>query len=169
MPLLQVGDTVISESAVICKYLDEITPGSLHPDDPLQKAQHRALIEFASTTLNDITGFYNADDASAFLERRDRLVTHFEWLEQHLNATPYFPGVDFSMLKAAFGPVFWYFDTSESSCGLDLLPVFANVREWRHVLSGGASVAAAVDDEYHERLTTLLVNRNSYISAMVDR
>ena len=32
--MLQVGDTVISESAVICKYLDEITPGSLHPDDP---------------------------------------------------------------------------------------------------------------------------------------
>ena len=37
VPLLQVGDTVISESAVICKYLDEITPGSPHPDDPLQR------------------------------------------------------------------------------------------------------------------------------------
>ncbi len=125
------------------------------------------MIEFASATLNDITGFYNADDASAFLERRDRLVARFEWLEQHLNATPYFSGVDFSMVDAAFGPVFRYFDTFESSCGLE--PVFTNVREWRHALSGGASVAAAVDDEYHERLTTLLVNRNSYISAMVDR
>ena len=104
--MLLVGDTVISESAVICKYLDEITPGSLHPDDPLQKAQHRALIEFASTILNDIAGFYNADDAGAFLERRDRLVARFEWLEQHLNATPYFLGVDFSMVDAAFRPVF---------------------------------------------------------------
>jgi glutathione S-transferase len=86
--------------------LDEITPGSLHPDDPLQKAQHRALIEFPSTILNDIAGFYNADAAVAFLERRDRLVARFEWLEQHLNTTPYFLGVDFSMVDAAFGPVF---------------------------------------------------------------
>ena len=101
--------------------------------------------------------------------RRVSLVARFEWLEQHLNATPYFSGVDFSMVDAAFGPVFRYFDTCESSCGLDLLPVLENVRERRYALIGGASVAAAVDDEYYERLTTLLVNRNSYISAMVDR
>ncbi len=104
--MLQVGDTVISKSAVICKSLDEITPGSLHPDDPLQKAQHHDLIKLASTILNNIAGFYKADDAGAFLERRDRLVARFGWLEQHQNATHYFSGADFFMVDAAFGPVF---------------------------------------------------------------
>ena len=52
VPLLQIAGAVIFESAVIFEYLDEVTPGSLHPDDPLQKAHHRAWIEFASTILN---------------------------------------------------------------------------------------------------------------------
>jgi glutathione S-transferase len=49
--LPQIGDVMIFEPAVICEYLDKITPGSLHPRDPLQKAQHHAWVEFASAIL----------------------------------------------------------------------------------------------------------------------
>ncbi len=42
VPLLKVSDEVLFESTVICEYLDEITPGSLYPIDPLIKAKHRA-------------------------------------------------------------------------------------------------------------------------------
>ena len=66
VPLLLVGEAVLFESAVICEYLDETTPGSLHPTDPLDKAQHRAWIEFGSSTLGDIAGFYGAKDPAAF-------------------------------------------------------------------------------------------------------
>lgn len=169
VPLLQVDGTVIFESAVICEYLDEITPGSLHPVDPLQKAHHRAWVEFASAILNDIAGFYNAADAGAFLEKQDQLVARFQLLEQQLEASPYFAGEDFSMVDAAFGPVFRYFDTFETSCGLDLLSRFAKIGEWRRALAHRASVAAAVDDEYPARLATFLANRKSHISTMVDR
>jgi glutathione S-transferase len=62
VPLLLVGDAVLFESAVICEYLDEVTPGSLHPVDPLLKARHRAWIESGSSILNAVAGFYSAKD-----------------------------------------------------------------------------------------------------------
>jgi len=65
VPLLKVEDKVLFESAVICEYLD-VTPSSLHPADPLEKANHRAWIEFGSSILNDIAGFYSAADADEF-------------------------------------------------------------------------------------------------------
>ena len=55
VPALRVNhQATLFESAVICEYLNEITPGSLHSSDPLLKAQHRAWIEYGSQLLNDI-------------------------------------------------------------------------------------------------------------------
>ncbi len=42
VPVLQVGDKVVFESAVILEYLEEIQPKPLHPKDPLTRAEHRA-------------------------------------------------------------------------------------------------------------------------------
>ena len=43
VPVLRVdGKTVIFESAVINEYLDDVTPPSLHPADPLERALNRA-------------------------------------------------------------------------------------------------------------------------------
>ncbi len=57
VPVLQADDNVLFESQVIAEYLDEVTQGSLHPTDPLQKAKHRAWIEFASQTLATLWGY----------------------------------------------------------------------------------------------------------------
>src|SRR3977135_3205239 len=59
-PVLQVGDKAIFESAVILEYLEEPQPKPLHPADPLTRAEHRGWIEFGSTVLNEIAGFYAA-------------------------------------------------------------------------------------------------------------
>src|SRR5882724_6238219 len=45
-PVLGVGDTAIFESAVILEYLEETQQTPLHPADPLDRAEHRAWIEF---------------------------------------------------------------------------------------------------------------------------
>jgi hypothetical protein len=48
-------DAVVFESAVIVEYLEETATGvPLHPTDPLERAHHRAWIEFASATLGDL-------------------------------------------------------------------------------------------------------------------
>ena len=66
VPLLETGGRVLFESQVIAEYLDETTPGSLHPADPLERARHRAWIEFGSDTLAAIGKLYNAPDEAAF-------------------------------------------------------------------------------------------------------
>ena len=53
VPVLQVGDKVVFESAVILEYLEETQPNPLHPKDPLTRAEHRAWMEFGSAVLGD--------------------------------------------------------------------------------------------------------------------
>src|SRR5258708_35822929 len=94
-PVLQVGDTAIFESAVILEYLEETQPKPLHPADPLARAEHRAWIEFGSTVLNDITGFYAAPDETAFSAKTLQLEHRFAQLEARVAASPCFDGEGF--------------------------------------------------------------------------
>ncbi len=56
-PVLVADGTPIFESAVICEYLDDTIAPKLHPDDALERARHRAWVEFGSTVLNTIAAF----------------------------------------------------------------------------------------------------------------
>src|SRR6202008_4395220 len=87
-PVLQVGDKAIFESAVILEYLEEPEPKPLHPADPLTRAEHRAWIEFGSTVLNDIAGFYAASEEAAFAAKIVQLEARFARLETRLAASP---------------------------------------------------------------------------------
>jgi glutathione S-transferase len=61
IPVLIDGDVTISDSSVICAYLDEVYDGHpLLPDDPAERAKARWLEEFADTRLGDvfIWGFF---------------------------------------------------------------------------------------------------------------
>src|SRR3569833_1513236 len=78
-PVLKVGETAIFESAVILEYLEETQRKPLHPKDPLQRAEHRSLIEYSSAILNDIWGFYSAPDGPAFDAKRKPLADRFAW------------------------------------------------------------------------------------------
>src|SRR5215475_254342 len=81
VPLLKVDDAVIFESAVILEYLEETEANPLHPADPLPRADHRAWIEFGSSVLNDIWGFYTAADDGALRAMARTLAEKFARLE----------------------------------------------------------------------------------------
>jgi glutathione S-transferase len=54
IPVLIDGDFSVSDSSVICAYLDEAYPGHpLFPSDPKERARARWLEEFADTRLGD--------------------------------------------------------------------------------------------------------------------
>ncbi|MGC1305832.1 MAG: glutathione S-transferase family protein [Phormidesmis sp.] len=84
VPLLKVGPEVLFESAVICEYIDEITLGSLHPPDPLEKAKHRAWIEFASSTLMVMYDLINSATEASFEQKRHELIDKLVWVEKYL-------------------------------------------------------------------------------------
>ncbi len=167
-PVLQVGTAVVFESAVILEYLEETQVYPLHPTDALTRAEHRAWIEFGSSVLNDIAGLYNAGDASTFTQKSDPLKRKFSLLEKQLGNGPYFAGDEFSLVDAAFGPVFRYFDVFDQTGAIQAFTDTPRVAAWRSALSRRPSIRTAVSSDYEERLRQFLVARKSYLSGLLD-
>jgi glutathione S-transferase len=158
-PLLRVADAVIFESAVILEYLEETYAQPLHPAAPLERAEHRGWIEFASGVLNDIAGFYNAADASAFRARRDALRAKFERLERRLGDGPWFADGRFSLVDAAFAPVFRYWDVFDEIADFGVFAELCRVQAWRAALAQRESVRAAAAPDHGARLHAFLQAR----------
>jgi glutathione S-transferase len=166
-PMLLVRDGAavapIFESAVICDYLDETRAPALHPAAPLARAQHRAWVEVASATLNQIWQLYTAPDEAAFDTARDGLRRRFEQLEGALPAAgPWFAGAAFSVVDAAFAPAFRYFEVIDGVGLLDGLPRLA---AWRSALAARPSVRGAVAADYPRRLRDFIVRQRGWLGA----
>ena len=159
------SEHVLFESQVIAEYLDETVDPRLHPGDPLERARHRAWIEFASATLADLFGFYTGDRA-AYREKLQALDAKFRRLEQQLGDRPFFAGERFSLVDAAFAPVFRYFELFDELVDHGLLAGRPKLQAWREALAARASVKGAAPGDYVERLRAFVAAKNGYLSAL---
>ncbi|MBD2234580.1 glutathione S-transferase family protein [Phormidium tenue] len=167
VPVLKLGSEVLFESSVICEYLDEVTPGSLHPQDSLEKAKHRAWIEFASSTLVVMYDFLNAHTEKVFEQKHQELMGKLTWIERSLN-TPYFGGKSFSLVDAAFAPMFYYFDALDEIADFGLAKA-PKVNDWRQILQSHPSVQRAFSEDYSQKLLLLLDQRDSHLSRLAQQ
>jgi len=168
-PVLQVGDRAIFESAVILEYLEETEPKPLHPADPLTRAEHRAWIEFGSTVLNDIAGFYAAQDEATFKAKTNQLGARFARLETRVAASPWFDGEKFSLVDAVFAPAFRYFDVFDEIADFGILAGKPKLAQWRKALATRPSVRSAVSADYPALLRAFVDRRNSWLSRLQSR
>lgn len=167
VPLLKTGEVYLFESAPILEYLEDSQPLPLHPRDPVERARHRAYIEFGSQVLNGIGALYNAADRQGFEKKAGALREKFLHLERELDADgPFFSGSGFSLVDATFGPVFRYFDVFDRLGRFGILDGLEQVGRWRENLATRTSVIEAVAADYPEDLTRFLKRRNSWISAL---
>ena len=164
VPVLVVGEQVLFESMVITEYLNEVTRGDLHSQEPLTKAQHRSWIEFGSSLLNDIGGLYNAPDKAAFSQKTLTIAAKFQQLENTLGSGRYFGGKQFLLVDAVYGTVFRYFDIIERYLLLDIFADFPKLSGWRKALTERPSIAQAVSPNYADQLMEFLLKRSSYLS-----
>lgn len=163
-PVLLVGDQAVFESAVICEYLDETAAPRLHPQDTLQRAQHRSWMEFGSAVLNNIGAFYNAPSEEALEASATALYQKFQQVEAVLGEGPWFAGKHFSMVDAVFGSVFRYFDVFDGIGDFGVFRDMPRVNAWRRELAQRASVRSAVSPDYPELLQVFLQQRGSALS-----
>ncbi len=166
-PVLRVGDRPIFESAVIVEYLEETAPNPLHPANPLDRARHRGWVEFASTVLNGIAGLYNARAAAAFTAAARALHERFHQTEAALGKGPWFAGERFSLVDAAFAPVFRYFDVLDRVGDFTILTDLPKIAAWRAALANRPSVQAAAPADYPARLVRFFAARPSHLAALV--
>lgn len=172
VPLLQVGDAVLFESAVIVEYLEDTEVPALHPAEPLVRARHRAWIEFGSSILADIWTIETTPDRAAFDAKVALLREKFGRLEAELGQRreggPYFAGDRFTLVDAAFAPVFRYFDVFDRLVDLGVFAGLSKVQAWRRALAARPSVRGAVVADYEARLEAFLRRRDSRLAQFMD-
>lgn len=173
VPLLKVEEdgkeTVVFESAVILEYLEEIGPNPLHPAGPLARARERAWVEFASSVLDRIAAFYNAQSQAALESEAAQLAAMFERVEGEAGDGPWFAGGRFGLVDAAFAPVFRYFGVFDRIADFGVLDGKPRMVAWRSRLAERASVRSAVAADYPERLLRFLLERGGALSALAVR
>lgn len=145
VPVLQVGDTTLFESAVINEYIDETVGARLHPEDPLERAIHRAWIEFGSGLLMEnyrLSMAKTDQDAKAIAESIRSMLAR---LEEQV-ALPYFSGDAFSLVDAALAPALQRMQWCENIVSMDLFDNTPRVAQWRDALLERDSVKASLKD-----------------------
>lgn len=173
VPLLRVAragrdDAILFESAAICEFIEDMQAGMpLHPRDPIERARHRAWMEFASSVLSDIYAIETTPDAALFERKREILAEKFARVESVLDTGPFFAGARFSLVDAAFGPVFRYFDVFDAIADLGILANKPKVVAWRRALAERPSVRSAVADDYPARLWQFLDGQDSHLRTLM--
>jgi len=164
VPALKVGETVLFESAVICEYLDEVTPPSFHPPEPLQKALNRAWIEFTSELFADLHRLTLAEGREDFEKARLSAREKLQRLEGQLGAGPFFNGGRFALIDAAIAPAFMRIALLDGIHPLGLLDALPKVRCWSDALLGRDSVRTSVVPEFPVLLRKFLADGGGYLA-----
>lgn len=159
------GEVALFESNVICEYIEETQGGAkLHSQDPLQRAQHRAWMEFGSTILGELWGLETTGDPAVFETKRKAVAAKFAQVEKTLLGKGlYFAGNDFSLVDAVFAPIFRYFDVFDQVADLSVFAETPKVRAWRRALAYRPSVRTAVSDDYPQLLYAFLVRHDAHL------
>jgi glutathione S-transferase len=166
VPVLRVDDaTVVFESAVINEYLDEVTPGRLHPEDPLQRALNRSWIEFGGTCCSLTFQIMVAPDKAAFDATVAELTDKLGEVEKVLGDGPYFNGEDFALIDAAYAPIFIRLDVFRDLLDLSVTDGLPRVRAWAERLLAMPAVQSARVPELPDLFRKLITGRDAYAQA----
>jgi glutathione S-transferase len=154
---------IVFESAVIIEYLEEtVTTKRLHPEDALERAQHRSWIEFGSQVLGDIWRLTNAKESAELAAARQALTAKLQRLETVI-AGPLFAGTELSLVDAVFAPAFRQLDALDSQVATGLTAELPKVSAWRAALAQRQSVKDAAPADFVDLYLARLRNNDALI------
>ncbi len=164
IPLLRVNETILFESAIINEYLDETHPPRMHPEDPLQRAQNRAWVEFSSELIMISVRWIYATDEQTFLTHYQSLLDKLNRLEVALVHTPYFNGEAFSLVDVGFAPFFIRMREFMKYYPQPLFSDMPRIKAWAENLLGRQSVQNCLAADYAEKFLYGLQQRGTYVT-----
>jgi glutathione S-transferase len=156
---------VVFESAVINDYLDEVTPISLAPIEPLDKARERAWIAVSGELLGWLFTIMTSNEPSEVTEARTDLWDTLAHVEKELPGGGYFTG-RFSLVDAAFAPVFMRMMMVRSLRDDAHWKKLPKTLDWAKNLLELPEVKNSIEPNFKERYIEVLKN---YESPIVDQ
>ena len=134
VPVLEEGDFVLPESAVIMEYLEERYPEPpLWPADPAERAAGRLLLERFDQLSRPYYALRRGDE-----DAREHLDAELAGLDSLLASRPFLTGREFGLADAAYLP--WIL-RAETMLGVDL-DAHPAVADWAARAGARPSVAA---------------------------
>ncbi|OOZ35889.1 glutathione S-transferase family protein [Solemya velesiana gill symbiont] len=163
VPLLKVDGEVLFESAIINEYLDEIQPPQLHPSDPLARARHRGWIEYGSNLLFEQAKLILAKSEDEYQQQKESQGGSFARLVDEVSDGPYFSGSDFTLVDAAYAPLFMRFELLKQKREdlAELLPT--RLQNWSRNLLERPSVKTSVTDDFEQQYIDFFKAKESYL------
>ena len=168
VPVLRLDETtVLFESSVINEYLDEVTPGRLLPEDPLERARARGWIEFTSACLWHCRDFSLAADAEALDREVAQLETKLDRLEAVKAPGRFFLGEDFSLVDGAAAPLFVRLAYFQSHFPVMDEARFPALTAWSATLRDLPAVTQSVIPDFADQMDALMRRRKGHLAAML--
>ena len=148
---------------MISEYLDEVYPPSLHPESALEKARHRAWVEFGSEQLGAQFRMLVAQDEAGFIENRDELRSGLKRLESAMSGDgPFFSGQNIALIDTALAPIFMRLAIVNAIRPLELFSDDSPMGRWSSALLAQDSVKESVVPEFEELFLNFFRSKNSY-------
>ena len=161
VPVLQVDDTAVFESAVINEYLDEMTAPRFHPEDPLRRAHNRSWIEFGSALIMDQYRLTVAEDEDKMQAATAESKRKLARVEEQLKG-PLFNGDAFSLVDAAYAPALQRFVWCEKiDPSLKFFEGLPKVKAWTDALLARKSVQASTVADIEDIFRSYLQGKGS--------
>lgn len=167
VPLLRVREpgkepVVLFESAVINEYLDEITPPSLLPKEPLRKAFERAWIEASSELIMKMYQGVMTHDLTAGQKSFQAMWEILHRLEAVLPAgATFFRGQELSLVDTAFAPFFLRLFLVKSLRAHERWDSLPRTKRWAESLIALPEVKASVPEDFTARYAESLAKYGS--------
>ena len=167
VPVLRINDKVVFESAVINEYLDEVNPPSMHPSDPLEKAINRAWIEFSSGLKMSMFFWATAATEEDATKHFNKMIDDMKKCEAQLGEGPFFNGLDFCIIDAAFAPFFMRLEFIADAMQEHYLESLPKMLVWHKALMAKPSVQNSVVPDIREKFVDYIIARDSFLSKQI--
>ncbi len=168
VPVLKVNDAeVLFESAVINEFVDDVTPGTLKPSDPLTLAKNRAWIEFGGTCLADLYMIADVKTESEMQQRMDECRERLQHVENILTHTAFFNGDDFALVDAAYAPLLIRLDLLSKKIDFLDWNGYTKLDRWKENLLALESVQNSIIEDFELLYTDKIRAQNGYLGSLL--
>jgi glutathione S-transferase len=167
VPVLQVDGVALFESNAIAEYLDETVAPRLHPEDPLERARHRAWTDFIpdfAGALNGITYSHTREEMEKALAAAPAKLSRVDYALETLkkDGGPYFGGDRLCLVDAAYAPFLQRFKLADEILKTGLISQFPRIQAWSDALLANATITGAVAPNFLEEFYKNLERRETW-------